>query len=101
MDDDGLGEFVLGGKPSPRAASIARSFFGLLGTALGAFGAWYLWTSGKIPGLPLRLAMVSLLSSVAAVFLANVLLQRRWRWTLWWAASGLPLAFLVRLVFGA
>jgi hypothetical protein len=101
MDDDGLGEFVLGGKPSPRAASVARVFFGLLGTALGLFGAWHLWTGGKVAGLPLRLAMVAFLLAIATFFLANVALGRRWRWTLWWVALGLPLVFLVRLVFGA
>ena len=100
MDDEGLGEFVLGGRPSARAAAIARVFFGGLGTALGAFGAWHLWTAGKIAGLPLRVAAVSFLLSIAVFFLANVALRRRWRWTLWWVALGLPMLFIVRLALG-
>jgi hypothetical protein len=100
VDDDGLGEFVLGGKPSPRGQAIARWFFGLLGTGLCVFGALHLWLTQKIPGLPLRLAAVSLFASIAVFCLANIALQRRWRWPLWWVALGLPLLFVVRFVFG-
>ena len=101
MDDEGLGEFVLGGKPAPRTALVVRSFFGILGTALCAFGAVHLWRGDTIPGLPLKVAAVGLMLALAAFFLCNVLLQRRWRWPLWMVALGLPLLFVVRIVFGA
>jgi hypothetical protein len=101
MDDDGLGEFVVGGTPSPRATAIVRLFFGALGTALGVFGAVHLWRGDTIPGLPLRMVAVGFMLAIAAVFAFNVALQRRWRWPLWLAALGLPLLFVVRIVFGA
>ena len=100
MDDDDLGEFVLGGKPSPRAALAARAFFGVLGTALCVFGAVHLWRGGTIPGLPLRIAVVGWLLAIASVFACNVAMQRRWAWPLWLAALGLPLVFAVRIVLG-
>jgi hypothetical protein len=101
MDDDDFGEFVLGGKPTPRSTLIGRLFFGLLGTALCGVGAVHLWRSEAIAGLPLRIAAFAFMLALAAVFAFNVTLQRRWRWPLWLAALGLPLLFIVRLVFGA
>jgi hypothetical protein len=100
VDDEGLGEFVLGGKPSPRAAFVARTFFGVLGTVLCVFGAVHLWRGDTIPGLPLRLAAVGWVLAIAGVFAFNVTLLRRWRWPLWLAALGLPLVFAVRIVLG-
>jgi hypothetical protein len=101
MDDDGLGEFVIGGKPSPRSTFVVRTFFGLLGTALCGFGAVHLWRADTIPGLPMKMAAAGFMLAIAAVFLFNVLLLRRWRWPLWLAALGLPVVFVVRIVFGA
>jgi hypothetical protein len=100
VDDGDLSEFVLGGKPSPRATVVARLFFGALGTALCVFGAVHLWRGDTIPGLPLRLAVVGWLLAIACVFAFNVAMQRRWGWPLWLAAAGLPLVFGVRLALG-
>jgi hypothetical protein len=101
VDDEGLGEFVLGGKPTPRTQIGARLFAGLLGAALGFGGAVFVWMKYAGAGVPFRLACVSLLAAIGAFFLGNVALQRPWRWTLWWMALGLPVLFLVRAVFGA
>ena len=101
MDDEGLGEFAIGGKPTPRATFLVRTFFGVLGTALGVSGAIHLWRGDTFPSLPLRIIGAGFMLAIAAVFAFNVALQRRWRWPLWLAALGLPLLIAVRLVFGA
>lgn len=102
MDDDGLGEFVLGGrKPTERSQRLVRRGFGALGAVLCGFGAWHVWRAGVIPGLPLRAAAVAFLLALAAFWWFNVMLARPWRWPLWCVALGLPLLFVVRVVFGA
>lgn len=85
----------------PRAVWIARLFFGLLGTALCAFGAVHLWRGDTIPGLPLKATAVGSMLALAAFFPCNVVLQRQRRWPLWLVVQGLPLLFVVRIAFGA
>jgi hypothetical protein len=101
VDDDGLGEFVLDGKPNPRAQTLARRLFGALGGALCVVGAVHLWRAGLIPGLPLRVAATAFLMALAAFWIGNVMLARTWKWPLWCVGIGLPLLFIVRLMFGA
>lgn len=101
MDDDGLGEFVFGGKPTPRSQAVARIVFGALGTGLSAAGAVHLWVAGSIPGLPLRVAASGFMLGLASLWLFNVMLAKPWRWPLWCVGLGLPLVFVVRIVFGA
>jgi hypothetical protein len=60
------------------------------------------WTPAYAGALiRIRTGKLYFMLALAAFFLCNVLLQRRWRWPLWLVALGLPLLFVVRIVFGA
>jgi len=97
--DDLFDGIDLGVGRSKRVRGALRVFFGLLGTALGATGAWH--TLDYDASLPFRLAGALLFVFLGAFFLVNVALGRRSSWTWKGFVAAFVLLFVVRILFGA
>ena len=100
-----FGEAVFGrlGR-SRRARLLWRIFFGLLGAGLGIAGAVHFGAGAGtdvVTNAPLQASMVALFVFLAAFFLFNVGLGRRWKWP----GIGFVLSFVglfaTRILFGA
>ena len=67
--------------PSRRAQLLFRLFFGLLGATLGVIGAFHFARASDLTAnTAMRLSMVAVFVFLAAFFLFNVALGRKWRW---------------------
>lgn len=95
-----FGEAVFGRLgASRRAQLIARLFFGLLGAGLCAAGALLLLRRVDA-GPAMRAGMAAFLAFLAAFWLFNVALGRKWRWPGIMAIATLTAVIVVRLAFG-
>jgi hypothetical protein len=87
--------------PSRRAQILARLFFGLLGTALGAIGAVHFLLRPMAANPGLHASMVLLFVFLACFCLFNVALLRRWKWPGLGFLGCLVSMFVMRIAFGA
>jgi hypothetical protein len=86
---------------SRRARLLARVFFGLLGAGLGVAGAIHVARGGVVGANDaMRVTMAALFGFLAAFFLFNVALGRKWRWPGVMFAVSLVALFVTRLAFG-
>lgn len=83
---------------SKRVRAVLRVFFGLLGVALAAAGAWHM--GGYEASLHFRLAAILLFVFLGAFFLVNVTLARRAGWPWKGFVGAFILLFVVRIVLG-
>ena len=97
-----LGEAAFGRLSRTRQAQlIARLFFGLIGAALGVAGALYMLRSPQTTNVSFLLSTVALFVSMAAFWLFNVALGRRWKWPAVTFGLSFVLMFVTRIAFGA
>src|SRR5687768_12416167 len=85
---------------SERAQVIARLFFGLLGTVLGAIGAAHFLRQPLTPNVAFHGSVVLLFIFLSCFGLFNVALRRRWPWPGLGFLGSLVSMFVTRIVFG-
>jgi hypothetical protein len=98
-----FGQAVLGGLGrSRRAQLLCRVFFGLLGAGLGIAGAVHFGVSGgnDITNEALHASVIALFVFLAAFFLFNVALGRRWKWPGIGFVLSFVALFATRILFG-
>ncbi|MGE0440334.1 MAG: hypothetical protein AB7L66_20705 [Gemmatimonadales bacterium] len=84
---------------SRRVQLVARLLFGLLGACLGLAGIWH-FAGIDSTNRPLTASMIGLFAGMAAFFLFNVTLARRWRWPALLFAVSFGALFVARIAFG-
>ena len=86
---------------SERAKARLRVGFGLLGTALGVAGALHFALLRQpVANGAMRASMIAVFLFLAAFFLFNVALHRRWRWPGLGFVASFVATFVTRILFG-
>ena len=86
---------------SQRAQLLARVSFGLLGTFLGIAGTFHFALRVRpVTNFAMHASMVTLFLCLAAFFLFNVALHKRWRWPGVGFVLSFVALFATRILFG-
>ena len=96
-----VGEAAFGRlNPSRRTQLLVRLFFGLLGASLCIVGALHVLLYPRTSNALLTSMMTLLFAALAAFFLCNVAMARRWKWPGLACIAAFVSMFVVRIATG-